>query len=52
MKIIFVRHGKHEPEAHNGKLLSEGKKQVRLLAKRLKKEQIKEKQVEIAFKKL
>lgn len=42
MKIIFVRHGKHEHEAHDGKLLNEGKKQARLLAKRLKKVEIKE----------
>jgi len=42
MKIVLVRHGKHEIETHNGKLLNEGKKQARLLAKKFKKIQIKD----------
>ena len=42
MKIILVRHGKHESETHNGKLLSKGKKQAKLLSKKLKKNSIKE----------
>ena len=42
MKIILVRHGKHESETHNGKLLSKGKKQAKLLSKKLKKISIKE----------
>jgi len=42
MKIILVRHGKHESGIHNGKLLKEGKKQAKLLALKLKKVRIAE----------
>jgi|SRR3989344_516240 len=36
MKIILVRHGKHESNEHDGNLLTEGKKQAKLLALKLK----------------
>ena len=36
MKIILVRHGKHESNEHNGNLLTEGRGQAKLLALKLK----------------
>ena len=42
MKLILVRHGKHESETHNGKLMRKGQKQVKLLAKKFKRIKMKE----------
>ena len=42
MKLILVRHGKHESDGEDGKLVSEGEKQSKKLAKKLEKFNIKE----------